>query len=287
MFLFFGISQAIGAKPTYAGAPPSSLQEGLAYYWSCDTPDLLSPVSYVSENELGGYSTWITSDIQERQWKESDAVPDGGLKNSGYYKLGNSMGTCSFGIKGISSDSCSIGFALRNLAQDAWGHVISTDKMTLKLSSKDNLIKFDTPHKMNRWDGFKLPVYLDDGQWHRFLVVSNKNEMGEFENRVYMDGYLVQRSAGDALGQIDGFQIGGWLKAPFGVNGGDIDDIAIWNRPLSEEEIDCLNFSPAGEVFTSQNESGMYSLYQNYIYGGGIFLLLGGVLFFFLRKKKS
>ena len=77
-----------------------------------------------------------------------------------------------------------------------------------------------------------------DGSWHHVVVTHPSPEDGG-EITMYIDGVAVRTAANWILGNGSGFQmqIGGNAQASNRGWDGNIDDVALWDRALTEEEV--------------------------------------------------
>ena len=85
------------------------------------------------------------------------------------------------------------------------------------------------------WNYGNQPFVVSDGAWHHFVGVITPEE-----TRLYVDGVLLSTVA---IGSDDQTCSGAdviigseWSGVDYGFMG-DIDDVALWDRPLSEEEV--------------------------------------------------
>ena len=85
------------------------------------------------------------------------------------------------------------------------------------------------------WSYGNEPFMVSDGAWHHFVGVITPQE-----TRLYVDGVLLSTvpiGSDDQTCSGADLIIGSeWSGVDYGFMG-DIDDVALWNRPLSEEEV--------------------------------------------------
>ncbi len=107
------------------------------------------------------------------------------------------------------------------------------------------------------------PITYYDNQWHQFTMTYD----GAI-NKIFIDGNLA--SQGNFSGNIQSF-VNKFVVGTYGLGGfpdlpnswiGDIDDVGLWNRALTEEEITSLySVSPLG--INEDLQSNLFSVFPN------------------------
>ncbi len=130
------------------------------------------------------------------------------------------------------------------------------DKVIFAVSTKENKLYFTTKYTEFYLDTF---VQLPEKNWHQLTFVFSQNR-----KEIYLDGTLKVVGKGGGIPtftDIQTLEIGGSSFYPndYGWNG-TIDDIRIYNRALSEEEISLLyeSESPTPSVITVHPQSGSH-----------------------------
>ncbi|MFO1500709.1 MAG: LamG-like jellyroll fold domain-containing protein [Verrucomicrobiota bacterium] len=105
-----------------------------------------------------------------------------------------------------------------------------------------------------------------DGSWHHFVAISDANATA-FGTALYIDGVLDGTQAGAAVltANASNVKIGDNPGASGRYWNGKIDDVAIWNRVLSETEIGALYSSGTGKplsVLINPTSSGTVTITQ-------------------------
>jgi hypothetical protein len=102
-------------------------------------------------------------------------------------------------------------------------------------------------------NGARSCAYIPDGNWHNLLVTYPSNGQGTNDIAIYLDGHIQSSSNSNPINSLNtanayihwigtlGFSPG-WLYA----FSGKIDDIGIWNRALTECEIQDLYHAQLG-----------------------------------------
>ena len=93
-----------------------------------------------------------------------------------------------------------------------------------------------------------LQSNVEDGRWFHYVFIVNQNE-----GKIYVDGKLidVHKWTGSSGASTNNYEIkiGGHYDT-YNDSGfyGDIDDVGLWNRALSEQEIQNLYTSSSGDI---------------------------------------
>lgn len=92
--------------------------------------------------------------------------------------------------------------------------------------------------------GHENPVSVNDGEWHHLVQTNSYDELtSENVLNLYVDGVRVQTltKIGVPAEASGPFCIGAWeisLNQPYGIINGDIDDVVIYDVPLTGSEIE-------------------------------------------------
>ena len=81
----------------------------------------------------------------------------------------------------------------------------------------------------------KLPA----GKWHQVAVIKNRRDISIFTNGL-RNGAIETIKEGIEISDVGNIQIGRMANNSAGYWGGKIDDVRIYNRALSAEEVKAL-----------------------------------------------
>lgn len=96
------------------------------------------------------------------------------------------------------------------------------------------------------WNEYQGEKQYDDGQWHHYVCVYKKNEDGNRDSYLYIDGQVAASSMGkpDKVTETTPFYLGCNYRynaegvfSPENFMNGCIDDFVLYNRALTEDEI--------------------------------------------------
>ena len=98
---------------------------------------------------------------------------------------------------------------------------------------------------------------VDDGQWHQFVAISDVDAVN-FGTALYIDGvqYTMNASAPALAANGKRMMIGGNPDSAGRNWSGEIDDVAVWDRVLTEAEVTLLYNKGAGTPLSSLLGSG-------------------------------
>src|SRR5204863_3232754 len=93
---------------------------------------------------------------------------------------------------------------------------------------------------------------VNDGQWHHFVAISDLDAVN-FGTALYVDGaqYSINATAPNLAANFKRVMIGENPDARGRYWNGLVDDVAIWNRVLTEPEISALYAGGAGKEIAS------------------------------------
>jgi hypothetical protein len=113
-------------------------------------------------------------------------------------------------------------------------HIFSQDRY-LDMTSTGQ-IRFHVNHSSGNYFIYSLPG-KNDGNWHSVACTFNSNGMN-----LYIDGILEATDSNDQIASYNGYWRAGGLNNTVNPSLiGFIDDIGIWNRGLTQQEISDLN----------------------------------------------
>ena len=118
------------------------------------------------------------------------------------------------------------------------------------------------------------------GEWNHIVAIADANAV-EFGSRVYLNGEIyAERPEPANLGSNDfNVMIGENPDARGRTWNGDIDDVALWNRPLSAEEVAALGAGPLSVSGTTlpHYDSGAFS--GDFVHGrDGAYIVFSDVM---------
>ena len=133
----------------------------------------------------------------------------------------------------------------------------SEGTMIVKTLSNGKLALYINGKSVMTADNFVIP-----GEWHHYAITFNQGKV-----LFYRDGWLrLSRpmSATTALSTVNTFRIGG-SQAPFN---GSIDELRVWGKVLTEEEMKVYSNAPIEDVAQAEAEDQLL-LYYNFNQSGG------------------
>jgi hypothetical protein len=102
---------------------------------------------------------------------------------------------------------------------------------------------------------------IDDGRWHHIALTYDANA-GPFNLRFYFDGYLNQSvtATGAFIPIPEPLMVGGNLAGGLALDPltGDVDNLRLWNRALSENEI----LAASRQAYLTGSESGLAAAFS-------------------------
>ena len=133
----------------------------------------------------------------------------------------------------------------------------SEGTMIVKTLSNGKLALYINGKSVMTADNFVIP-----GEWHHYAITFNQGKV-----LFYRDGWLRltrPMSATTALSTVNTFRIGG-SQAPFN---GSIDELRVWGKVLTEEEMKVYSNAPIEDVAQAEAEDQLL-LYYNFNQSGG------------------
>ena len=133
----------------------------------------------------------------------------------------------------------------------------SEGTMIVKTLNNGKLALYINGKSVMTADNFVIP-----GEWHHYAITFNQGKV-----LFYRDGWLRltrPMSATTALSTVNTFRIGG-SQAPFN---GSIDELRVWGKVLTEEEMKVYSNAPIEDVAQAEAEDQLL-LYYNFNQSGG------------------
>ena len=130
------------------------------------------------------------------------------------------------------------GPGMPNASKQSWFR-ITTDK-------KHVVFCIEYSGQPGNWNEYQGEKQYDDGQWHHYVCVYKKNEDGNRDSYLYIDGQVAASSMGkpDKVTETTPFYLGCNYRynaegvfSPENFMNGCIDDFVLYNRALTEDEI--------------------------------------------------
>ena len=240
---------AAGSAFANAGAiyssPKSDLQEGLAYYWNFDhssqeagnsTAANTTPTTYVYENDT---SNWQSSYVAHTYHVT------GGVGDSGYFSYDNNWGDTYAENLNLDAANFSVSLFVKG-ARGGENHLFSAGGDTqflLKLYGGTGSPYLDAPVVGTG----TLPNGIDftGDDWTRITLTCAEGMISMYVNAQK----IYEANAQDKVsGTIKSIQIGAFIGTNY-KSTCSLDDVAVWNRALSQEEVDFLASNAASSTF--------------------------------------
>jgi hypothetical protein len=187
----------------------------------------------------------------------------------------------------ITSDGGDLGFTGGSMSVSTWFRANDFDKSWQALIADGESNRWRL-HRRGGEGGFAwvggngdTPAGIDVtlGEWHHVVGVADAAGT-EFGSRLYLDGeiYATNTNPSD-LGSNDfNVMIGENPDARGRTWNGDIDDVAMWNRVLTHDEVKALGAGPlqTGGVTLPHYDSGAFT--GNYVHGrDGDYIVFSGI----------
>jgi len=242
-----GVEVANGYNPLSAedGAiqDPHHSDAGLVLYYKLDDKGSLVTDDSASANEYNGTKGGIKG---SSNWTDNGKIGGAYESISGYIEVPASLGNQ------LSTGDFSISFWAKTLDEDQSNVVFSANNSLGSSVLQVAISKNTTPRKIvfqaGRVEGSSpgqdiLNIEIDDNStnddWHQYTCVKDKT--GTAKLYVYKDGVLIGvKDSSRELDDIVGIKIGS-LVADKNYYTGYIDDVRIYNKPLSIERIKSLS----------------------------------------------
>ena len=230
------------------GVQAQDLNNGLVALWSFDNKDFQDSVGVFHGEEMG------TDPIEFTTGRPGfgQALALDGIDQ--YVQI----------VGGEASD---LSFAGGSMSVSAWFRIGAFDKSWQALIAKGEGNRWRI-HRRGGEGGFAHAGGTGEGpagedltldEWHHMVAVSDA-DVDEFGTRMYVDGEVYTEFAGAPdLGENDLYvMIGGNPDTGNRTWNGDIDDIGIWDRVLSADEVAALfSGGPLGEPAVDTDGDGM------------------------------
>ena len=96
---------------------------------------------------------------------------------------------------------------------------------------------------------------LNDGQWHHVVATAESTSVGPTGRRSFIDGVQVASNTGASFNSLNGpLFIGNNPQSLMRAWNGALDDVAIWNRVLTADELDQIFFASLSSIIDPQAE---------------------------------
>ena len=218
---------------THLGLTPSTRDLGLVGYWTMD--------------DNAANTTVIGSSIEGNTGTFSDA--NGNPYTSAHSVTGQVNRALEFdGVDDYVRTIRDSDYSINNFTVELWFQTTDTDKLFCALnlrnigfSGNSTMVGFRMSgvfsFRDNDGNGLNVayPTSINDGKWHHFVAVKEGNE-----GRLYIDGEFYNYGTGS---ELDNYEFGDFALGLDQYGGGRnyweglIDEVRIYNRALSAEEI--------------------------------------------------
>ncbi len=163
----------------------------------------------------------------------------GKFGNGAFFDGSNDTVTLGTQIRHADTNNYSVSLWYKGLDANAngdWGRVLlgrDSGDIYANLILRNGYVEF--LHYNNAWlHNLASTTYVADNVWHHIVYVNFSNETG----RMYVDGKLQATGSSSISDNAYPFRIDGLMR---GYNGtyslGTLDDIAVWDRSISDDEI--------------------------------------------------
>jgi len=242
------------------GAVPAGLSDGLVAYWNFNT-------------------SGFTDSVGEFHGEERGTAPVGFVGGpSGAFGQALALDGVDQYVEITGGDNTELGFAGGSMAMSAWFRIGAFDKSWQALIAKGEGGRWRV-HRRGGEGGFahaggtgEGPAGDDisQGEWHHVVALSDADAT-DYGTRLYIDGEIYTENAAQPnLEENDkNIFIGNNPDTGNRTWNGEIDDVALWNRILTEDEIAQLGAGPlaasAGQTISHIDAAGFNG---NFVEGG-------------------
>jgi hypothetical protein len=248
-----GLEIQLGSDPSKPGSTPTSLVVDLVSYWPFD----------------GNLEDVVDDNHGTKRGRGAMPFVEG--------KLGNAVKMDGYDqyIEITGGDESEFDFGGGSMSISCWFKVDKFDTTRQTLVAKGQgqswrLHRYSTGSQLTFSGGANSSSAgpaVNDGQWHHVVAIS---EAG-VNQRVYIDGQLASTTpVGTMINSAKRMRIGDNPDTEDREWEGCIDDVAIWSRPLSEEEIATLWNDGEGQSILAAVEDPLRIAEINFANEGGV-----------------